>query len=152
MSEQVLAPVAGDVLPLSEAPDPVFAAEMVGSGVAIRPRGPREEAVAPISGKLVKVMPHAYVIAGANGGVLVHLGIDTVKLDGEGFDVLVTEGDEVAAGAPVVAWTPADIAARGLSELVLVCALDTPAGRVDAATVASPVAVGAQLFALPLDG
>lgn len=150
MSQTVLAPMAGRLLPLSEAPDPVFAAEMVGSVLAIAPGDARGTAVAPIGGTLVKVMPHAYVVSGEDGAVLVHLGIDTVKLDGEGFDVLVEEGHTVAAGDPVITWSPADITERGLSSLVLVCALDTSAHLVQAESFPETVVAGDELFALPL--
>ncbi len=60
-------------------------------------------------------------------GVLVHLGIDTVKLKGEGFDLLAAEGDEVTAGQPVVGWNPAAIEAGGRSPICAVVALDANA-------------------------
>ncbi len=72
---------------------------MVGYGAAIDP--PREvvEAVAPVSGKMLKLMPHAYVVMTAdNVGVLVHLGLDTVALNGEGFTTHVSQGDDVFRG------------------------------------------------------
>lgn len=143
----VLAPYAGRVLPLSDAPDPVFAAEMVGSGAAIDPERTAGTAIAPISGTLAKVHPHAFVISGPDGAVLVHLGIDTVGLGGEGFAVKVSEGDDIEAGAPVVEWDPASIADRGLSPLVLVCVLDTAAGSVTAGS--GVVAAGDELFTWP---
>lgn len=146
----VIAPMAGKVVPLAQTPDPVFAAEMVGSGLAIQPAPARATASAPIDGTLVKVMPHAFVVAGEDGAILVHLGIDTVKLDGVGFEVHVVEGTHVTAGDRVVTWTPGDIEAQGLSSLVLVCALDTPAQLVDAAGMAPAVDAGGALFPLPL--
>ena len=91
----VVAPVAGLVRPLADVPDPVFAAEMVGAGVAIEPSGGMAEAVSPVAGTLIKLHPHAYVVVTAEGtGVLVHLGIDTVKLDGDGFELLVEVEEE----------------------------------------------------------
>ena len=101
----VLAPVAGLVRPLADVPDPVFAAEMVGAGVAIEPSGGRADAVSPVAGTLLKLHPHAFVVLTPEGsGVLVHLGIDTVRLQGAGFELLVSEKDTVAAGQPVTAW------------------------------------------------
>ena len=95
----VLAPVAGLVRPLADVPDPVFAAEMVGAGVAIEPPGGSTEAVSPVAGTLIKLHPHAYVVVTAEGtGVLVHLGIDTVKLDGKHFTAHVNVGDKVKPG------------------------------------------------------
>ena len=81
----VLAPLAGRLLPMSELPDPVFAAEMVGPGVAVDPTDTGEPVtvLSPIAGTLVKVHPHAFVVLGPDGvGVLVHLGLDTVRLEG----------------------------------------------------------------------
>ena len=64
-------------------------------------------------------------------GILVHLGIDTDHLAGEGFELLVAEKDAVEAGQPVTRWSPADVAERGLSPMVMVCVLDTTARRRD---------------------
>lgn len=151
MSE-VLAPVAGRVRPLSEAPDPVFAAEMVGAGVAIEPSGGRAEAVSPVSGTVVKLHPHAYVVVTDEGtGVLVHLGIDTVKLGGAGFELLVEEKSRVEAGQPVTSWDPTDVAGRDLSPMVLLCVLDTKPGAVSSEAVGSEVAVGDALFRWPAE-
>ncbi|MEV4107640.1 PTS glucose transporter subunit IIA [Nonomuraea sp. NPDC049695] len=121
----VLAPVEGEAVRLAAVPDPVFSAGLVGPGAAIDPlRGPGK-AVAPIAGKIMKLHPHAYVIVGDDGkGVLVHLGIDTVQLRGEGFQLLAAEGDRVSAGQPVVAWDPAVIEAGGRSPVCPVVALD----------------------------
>lgn len=123
----VIVPVEGSAVGLAAVPDPVFAAGMVGPGTAIDPvRGPGT-AVAPIDGKIVKLYPHAYVVVGDDGkGVLVHLGIDTVQVKGEGFELLAAEGDRVVAGRPVVSWNPAEIEAGGRSPICPVIALDAP--------------------------
>jgi PTS system glucose-specific IIA component len=121
------APVAGLVLPLRDVPDPVFAAGLVGPGMAVDPLRTRQLAVAPVAGRLVKLKPHAFVVAGDDGcAVLVHLGIDTVSLDGDGFEPRAAEGQLVRAGAPVVGWQPARIEAAGMYPLCLVIALDAP--------------------------
>ena len=128
----VLAPVAGLVRPLAEVPDPVFAAEMVGAGVAIEPAGGVADAVSPVAGTVLKLHPHAFVVLTPEGtGVLVHLGIDTVRLDGAGFELLVQEKASVEAGQPVTRWDPSDVVARGLSPMVMLCVLDTRPGRRD---------------------
>ncbi len=112
MSTPVLAPVAGSVIALSDVPDPVFAQQIVGSGVAIDPERAESTVVAPADGRLLKLHPHAFVLLTAAGkGLLVHLGIDTVQLEGDGFELLVAEGDEVTAGTPIVRWDPAAIEA-----------------------------------------
>lgn len=149
MSE-VLAPVAGLVRPLADVPDPVFAAEMVGAGVAIEPSGGSAQALSPVAGTLVKLHPHAYVVVTPEGtGILVHLGIDTVTLDGEGFEVLVQEKSTVEAGQPVTRWDPTDVAARGLSPMVMLCVLDTRAGAVTSEHTGSTVEAGSPLFTWP---
>lgn len=146
----VLAPVAGLVRPLAEVPDPVFAAEMVGAGVAIEPTGGVAEAGSPVAGTLLKLHPHAFVVLTPEGtGVLVHLGVDTVRLAGAGFELLVQEKAMVQAGQPVTRWNPADVAARGLSPMVMVCVLDTAAGAVTSERTGESVAAGEVLFTWP---
>lgn len=126
------APLAGTAIALSEVPDPVFAEAMVGPGGAVDPDRRPSTAHAPISGTLVKLKPHAFVVVGADGrGVLVHLGIDTVNLDGVGFELLAVEGTEVAAGTPVIRWNPAEVEASGLSPVCPVIALDAPIEAVE---------------------
>jgi sugar PTS system EIIA component len=146
----VLAPVAGLVRPLSQVPDPVFAAEMVGAGVAIEPTGGVVDAVSPVAGTVLKLHPHAFVVLTAQGtGILVHLGIDTNHLAGEGFELLVAEKDSVEAGQPVTRWNPTDVAARDLSPMVMVCVLDTKPGDVTSDRLGDTVAAGDPLFAWP---
>jgi PTS system glucose-specific IIA component len=131
LSLAVLAPLAGRLLPLSEVPDPVFAAEMVGPGVAVDPSGDQVTVVSPIAGTVVKAHPHAFIVLGADGvGVLVHLGIDTVRLEGKGFELHVADGGTVAAGDPVVTWDISLTRAEGLSPVVPVVAMDRPKGSI----------------------
>ena len=86
MSLAVRAPLAGRVLPLADVPDPVFAGQIVGAGLAIEPADGATGVVvtSPVAGRVAKVHPHAFVVAleGTTTGVLVHLGIDTVGLKG----------------------------------------------------------------------
>jgi len=128
----VTSPVAGRVLPLSDVPDLVFAEEMVGPGVAVEPDPEPGTAVAPVDGKVVVLHAHAFVVQTARGrGVLVHLGIDTVQLQGEGFELLAAVGDELTAGTPVVRWDPSAVAAAGRSAVCPVVALDAPSDAVE---------------------
>ena len=121
----VSSPMAGDVHPLSDVPDPVFAQGLVGPGVAIVPIGEAEvTVVAPIAGRIVKLHPHAFVIQAEGFGVLVHLGIDTVQLDGRGFLLHATEGDQVAVGTPLISWNPSEVVAGGRSAMCPVVVLD----------------------------
>jgi PTS system glucose-specific IIA component len=128
-----LAPVAGTVLEMAEVPDPVFAGEIVGPGLALDPsRDGVVTAIAPVAGKVLKLHPHAYVIVAEGArGALVHLGLDTVQLGGQGFTLHVAEGDTVAAGDVVVSWTPADVEAGGRSPICPVVALE---GKPEAVT------------------
>jgi sugar PTS system EIIA component len=127
----VLAPVAGRALAMADVPDPVFAQEMVGPGVAVDPTDDTVTVVAPVAGRLVKLLPHAFVVLTDDGvGVLVHLGIDTVKSDASVFTLLADEGATVAAGDPVVRWDVAATRAAGLSPVVPVVLMDQPKGSV----------------------
>lgn len=146
MTATVLAPVAGTVVGLAAVPDPVFAQALVGPGTAIDPVREPGTAVAPVDGTIAKLHPHAFVIVTSEGrGVLVHLGIDTVNLKGEGFETLAAEGDKVAVGDPLVRWNPAGVEARGLSPVCPVVALDAAADALTH-TCEGAVAVGAELF------
>jgi len=124
-STLVLAPLDGRALALTDVPDPVFSQGMVGYGAAIDP--PREviDALAPVSGTLLRLMPHAYVIMTPEGvGILVHLGLDTVALNGAGFTAHVAQGDTVTAGQPIIAYDVPAIVAAGYSPVVPVVVMD----------------------------
>jgi glucose-specific phosphotransferase system IIA component len=146
MSIVVTAPVPGTAAPLTEVPDPVFAGAMVGPGVAIWPDLGTADVVSPIAGTLVKLKPHAFVVQEPGGrAVLVHLGIDTVGLNGDGFTVVATEGQQVQAGEVVVRWSPGDVARRGLSPVCPVVALDAPADAI-VEPAAGAISAGDMLF------
>lgn len=124
---RILAPVAGLRQEVSEVPDPVFAAGLVGPGAAIAPHPGKQTAVAPIDGVLAKLHPHAFVVVSDRGpGVLVHLGIDTVQMNGEGFTVLVSEHDRVQAGDDIITWDPEYVEETGRSSICAVVVLDCP--------------------------
>lgn len=110
----VLAPLDGTVVDLENVPDEVFAQKMAGDGVAIDPSG--QVAVAPVSGSLVKLFPggHAFGIATDDGlELIVHIGLDTIELHGEGFERIATEGQNVRAGDPIVRFDRATIERLG---------------------------------------
>jgi glucose-specific phosphotransferase system IIA component len=110
----VLAPLDGTVIELESVPDEVFAQKMVGDGLAIDPSG--AVAVAPVSGTLVKLFPggHAFGIASSDGvELIVHLGLDTIELQGEGFEKLAVEGQVISAGTPIVRFDRAVIERMG---------------------------------------
>jgi PTS system N-acetylglucosamine-specific IIA component len=120
----VTSPLAGRAIGLDAVPDPVFSSAMVGPGTAIDPVREPSAAVAPVDGVIVSLHPHAFVIVDGEGhGVLIHLGIDTVQLNGQGFDLLVGKGDSVRRGDPIVRWDPAAVEAAGKSPVTPVVAL-----------------------------
>ena len=98
-SEGIASPVNGKAVPLSEVPDPTFAEEMLGKGAAVDPSEGRF--YAPVSGTISTVFPtkHAIGITGDKGEeILIHVGLDTVQLDGKYFETAVSEGQHVEAG------------------------------------------------------
>ena len=148
----VASPLPGRLIPLSEVPDPVFAKGLVGGGAAVVPDDDAGviTAVAPLDGKVVKVMPHAYIVQHASGpAVLVHVGIDTVGLKGEGFTVIAQKGDQVRAGDPMITVDVALVRSRNLSMCSPVVVLDTAADAIEAPPAGGRVEAGAHLFDLP---
>ena len=144
---QVLSPLAGHVIALEDVPDPVFADAMVGPGLAVDPLREPTDVVAPVGGKLVKLHPHAFVIVTDSGtGVLVHLGIDTVELKGEGFTLRVEEGSTLTAGQTIVSWDPAEIEAGGRSPICPVVALEAKPEQLSDMAQPGVVQAGSPLF------
>ncbi len=95
----VVSPLQGNIMPITEVPDQVFSGKMMGDGFAIEPTDGK--IVSPVNGKVLNVFPtkHAMGLVDENGKeILIHFGIDTVKLNGEGFTSHITEGDEVKQG------------------------------------------------------
>ncbi|MBM9622815.1 PTS sugar transporter subunit IIA [Streptomyces zhihengii] len=143
----VTSPLAGQAIGLAAVPDPVFSGAMVGPGTAIDPeRGP-SEAVSPVTGIVVSLHPHAFVVVDDEGhGVLTHLGIDTVQLNGEGFELLVAKGDSVERGQAVVRWNPSAVEAAGKSPICPVVALEATPDSLSDVREAGEVKVGDSLF------
>ncbi|KPL57660.1 glucose-specific PTS transporter subunit IIBC [Rossellomorea vietnamensis] len=102
-NEKFVAPITGEIKDITEVPDQVFSGKMMGDGFAIVPT--EGTIVSPITGKVVNVFPTKHAIgleSKAGREVLIHVGIDTVKLEGKGFEALVKEGDQVEAGQPLL--------------------------------------------------
>lgn len=96
---QIYAPVSGKIIPIEEVPDPVFCQKMMGEGVAVIPTDGNIHA--PVDGEVIQVAPtkHAVGILAKDGTeILIHVGLETVSLQGEGFQVAVQTGDKVLAG------------------------------------------------------
>ncbi|MCY6959825.1 PTS sugar transporter subunit IIA [Clostridium brassicae] len=113
---KIVAPVAGKVLDLSEVPDKVFATKLAGDGVAIECEG--NAILAPADGILTLIFKtnHAFAITLDDGTeLLVHIGIDTVKLQGEGFERVAEQGDKVKVGDPIIKIDEEFIKSQGYS-------------------------------------
>ncbi|MFD1849773.1 glucose-specific PTS transporter subunit IIBC [Oceanobacillus bengalensis] len=102
-NESIFAPMKGEIISITEVPDEVFAGKMMGDGFAIKPSD--GTVVSPVNGKIINIFPtkHAIGIQSEGGKeILIHVGLDTVNLKGEGFETLINEGDTVEAGQPLL--------------------------------------------------
>lgn len=112
------APVAGRVVPMSAVPDPAFAEGLLGEGCGIWPES--ETVFAPVSGTLTVLMGHAVGLVSDDGAeVLVHVGMDTVSLEGKGFVPYVAQGERVSAGQPLLSFSRKAIAEAGYADCVV---------------------------------
>ncbi|MBE9608197.1 phosphoenolpyruvate--protein phosphotransferase [Chitinilyticum piscinae] len=115
---QLLAPISGVMFPIEQVPDPVFAQKMVGDGISIDPTS--NVLCAPLTGKVTQLhsSKHAVTVTAANGvEVLMHIGLDTVMMKGNGFTALVKEGDIVDAGQPLIEFEMDKVAMKAVSLL-----------------------------------
>lgn len=131
-------PIVGDVVALSNVNDPVFSSGAMGQGIAVKPS--QDVVYAPADAEVTIVFPtgHAYGLKTANGAeILIHVGIDTVSMNGEGFNQKVNQGDKVKAGDVLGTFDSAKIAAAGLDNTTMVIVTNTA----DFASV-NPVASG----------
>ena len=117
---KVLQPVKGNVIPYDQIPDNTFASGVLGVGVGIQPTD--EVVVAPFDGEITSVAEsrHAVGVAANNMELLIHVGVDTVAMNGDGFDCLVKEGDQVKAGQVLIRFSREKIKAAGYSDTVAV--------------------------------
>jgi PTS system N-acetylglucosamine-specific IIA component len=100
-----------------------------------------------VDGVIVSLHPHAFVVVDENGhGVLTHLGIDTVQLNGEGFELLVNKGDTVRRGQGIVRWNPAAVEAAGKSAVCPIVALEATADALSDLRDDGDVKAGDSLF------
>ena len=137
-NETIQTPIVGDVVALSDVNDPVFSSGAMGQGIAVKPS--QDVVYAPADAEVTIVFPtgHAYGLRTANGAeILIHVGIDTVSMNGEGFNHKVAQGDKVKAGDVLGTFDSAKIAAAGLDNTTMVIVTNTA----DFASV-NPVASG----------
>ncbi|GAA1862864.1 N-acetylglucosamine-specific PTS transporter subunit IIBC [Microbacterium koreense] len=124
-------PVQGAVLPLSAVPDPMFAEGTMGPGIAVDPVG--DTVIAPADATVASIFPtgHAIGLVLEDGTeLLIHVGVDTVNMKGDGFEVLVSAGDTVTAGTPLLRFDAAKIDAAGLSAITPVIVLNDESATV----------------------
>lgn len=118
-TEEFFAICEGEVIPLDNVNDVAFATEMIGPGVAVKPSS--NTIYSPCEGKIMSVFPtlHAVSISSKGGAeILIHVGLDTVKLKGEGFEAFVKEGDEVKKGDKLLEVDFAGIKEKGFDTVI----------------------------------
>lgn len=123
---EITAPLAGEAVALSDVPDPIFATAKLGKGIAIKPTG--TTVVAPADGTVIAVQKsgHAVGLRLDNGvELLIHVGIDTVQLNGEGFKVHVERKEHVKAGSPLITFEPKFIQSKGYNLITPVLVTNT---------------------------
>ncbi|WP_409298238.1 PTS glucose transporter subunit IIA [Peribacillus sp. SCS-26] len=102
---ELAAPATGEIVPLDQVPDPVFAEKMMGDGLAINPI--EGVVAAPVDAEVLQVFPtkHAVGLKADNGAeILIHIGLETVSMNGEGFQSFVTQGDRVKKGQKLISF------------------------------------------------
>ncbi len=150
----LVAPFAGEVVTIGQVPDPVFAQRMLGDGFAVIPAADQTsvEVGAPVDGELTQVFGtrHAFAIKAASGlEVLVHIGLDTVELGGEGFEALVEAGANVSAGQPIIRVDLAALRSAGRNPITpVVCTEADQVGSLKAST--GPATAGAKVCQVTL--
>lgn len=151
-STTILAPLAGTIVPLAEVPDPVFASKAMGDGFAVAPSS--DAVVAPAGGTIAMVAHtgHAFGMMTDSGvEILVHMGIDTVELEGVPFALTIAQGDVVEAGQPIGTMDRAAVETAGKSTTTMVIFTNL-AARNGALTVGSgEVALGGEAATVVLD-
>ncbi|HEL1907720.1 TPA: PTS glucose transporter subunit IIA [Streptococcus suis] len=137
--ETLVSPLSGDVVALENVNDPVFSSGAMGKGLAVKPSEGVVYAPADAEVTIAFETGHAYGLKTASGAeLLIHIGIDTVSMNGNGFEKLVAAGDKVKAGTPIAKFDAAKIAEAGLDDTTMVIVTNTA----DFAEV-SPLAEGA---------
>lgn len=123
-ADVLCSPVKGKVIKMADVPDPVFGGEVLGKGCAVWPED--DLVYAPCDGKVTVTMGHAVGLQSDSGiEVLVHVGVDTVNMNGDGFEGFVKADDVVKAGQPMLKIDRAKIAAAGYKDCVVVAVSNT---------------------------
>ena len=124
--ETLVSPLSGDVVALENVNDPVFSSGAMGKGLAVKPSEGVVYAPADAEVTIAFETGHAYGLKTASGAeILIHIGIDTVSMNGNGFEKLVAAGDKVKAGTPIAKFDVAKIAEAGLDDTTMVIVTNT---------------------------
>ncbi|WP_367985774.1 sucrose-specific PTS transporter subunit IIBC [Streptococcus sp. ZY1909104] len=124
--ETLVSPLSGDVVALENVNDPVFSSGAMGKGLAVKPTEGVVYAPADAEVTIAFETGHAYGLKTASGAeILIHIGIDTVSMNGNGFEKLVAAGDKVKAGTPIAKFDAAKIAEAGLDDTTMVIVTNT---------------------------
>lgn len=124
--ETLVSPLSGDVVALENVNDPVFSSGAMGKGLAVKPTEGVVYAPADAEVTIAFETGHAYGLKTASGAeILIHIGIDTVSMNGNGFEKLVAAGDKVAAGTPIAKFDAAKIAEAGLDDTTMIIVTNT---------------------------
>ena len=136
--ETIISPIVGQAVALENVNDPVFSSGAMGQGIAVKPSEGVVYAPADAEVTIAFATGHAFGLKTANGAeILIHVGIDTVSMNGDGFEQKVAQGDKVKAGDVLGTFDSAKIAAAGLDDTTMVIVTNTA----DYASV-TPVATG----------
>lgn len=145
--ETLVSPLSGEVVELASVNDPVFSSGAMGKGLAVKPSEGVVYAPADAEVTIAFETGHAYGLKTASGAeLLIHIGIDTVSMNGEGFEKLVAAGDKVKAGAPLAKFDSSKIAAAGLDDTTMVIVTNTAYFEVVEGLAQGTVAHGADFL------
>ena len=129
---EIFNPVKGEVFNVSQSVDQTFASKMMGEGLAIKPA--EGKLYAPMDAKVESIFPtgHAVTLSSKEGvNILIHIGVDTVGLEGKGFTKHVKDGDEIKAGDLLIEFDPEYIKSQGLSDQTMVVVMDSDDMEID---------------------
>lgn len=140
---EIFCPVAGEVIDIAQVSDPAFASKAMGDGVAVMPT--EGKLVAPLAGTIEALFPtgHALAIRGEDGlAVMLHIGIDTVDMEGDGFTLHVAQGDHVERGQLLIEFDLQKIADAGHEPTTMVIVAEAPAEYTLVKDAFGPAAIG----------
>lgn len=146
-TEKIIAPISGKITPLKAVPDPTFSKKMMGDGIALEPSNGK--VVSPVKGEIVQLFPtkHAIGIKSEWGAeILIHIGLETVALNGEGFKAHVEQGDKVKVGDPLITFDLEFIKEKAASHITPVIITNSDSFNISDRTSASTITAGEDIL------